>query len=69
MSQIQLGVLIAGIDIPADAITKRPSIPLSVLTNESALQAFINIYDWVINEIKSNYEALTTMFKMYYLTI
>lgn len=45
---------IPGIDIPADAITKRPVIPLSVLTDKSSLEAFINIYDWVIKEINSN---------------
>jgi hypothetical protein len=44
---------IPGVDIPADAITRRPSIPLAVLTDDSALKAFLGILDWYISEVKA----------------
>jgi hypothetical protein len=43
---------IPDVDIPADAIDRRPSIPLSVLTDDTALKAFVGILDWYISEVK-----------------
>lgn len=45
---------IEGVNIPLDAIKKRPSIPLSLLANETSLKKFLSIYDWVIDEIRKN---------------
>lgn len=45
---------IEGVHIPVEMITKRPSIELSVLTNEKSLEKFLSIYDWVLDEIRIN---------------
>src|SRR5262249_22914072 len=39
---------ISGVKIPEDAIERRPSIPLSVLTNDTALKEFISALDWYV---------------------
>jgi hypothetical protein len=44
---------ISGVNISKDGITKFPSIPLMVMGDESTLQHFLNILDWVIQEIKA----------------
>jgi hypothetical protein len=44
---------IPGIDIPVDAITRRPNVYLSIFKNESALEQFLETLDWVIQEIKN----------------
>ena len=44
---------IPGVEIPADAITRRPTIPLAVLTNDAALKAFLGVLDWYIAEVKA----------------
>jgi len=44
---------IPGVEIPADAITRRPTIPLAGLTDEMALKAFLGILDWYIAEVKA----------------
>jgi hypothetical protein len=44
---------IPGIDIPADGIKRRPSIPLAALTADAALTAFLAVLDWYIAEVKS----------------
>jgi hypothetical protein len=44
---------IPGVSLPAEAILKRPNIPLSVLKDESALEKFLQVFDWVVSEIKS----------------
>lgn len=44
---------IPGIAIPADAIKRRPSIPLAVLTDDAALMAFLTVLDWYVAEVKA----------------
>lgn len=44
---------IPGVNIPADAINRRPTIPLAVLTNEPALKNFLTVLDWYIAEVKA----------------
>ena len=43
-----------GVTIPPDAITRRPSIRLSVLHEETVLQQFLAICDWIIQEITAS---------------
>jgi hypothetical protein len=45
---------IPGVDIPIDAISKRPNIPLSIFKEKESLDQFINILDWIVKEIKSS---------------
>jgi hypothetical protein len=45
---------ISGVMIPSNAITRRPSLSLSALSDESILVQFLEIFDWVIGEIKSS---------------
>jgi hypothetical protein len=45
---------IPGVNIPADAITRRPSIFLSALKDENALRQFLETLDWVVQEIKKS---------------
>ncbi len=40
------------ISLPTDAITRRPSITLSSLTDPSVLQRFLDIFIWVMDEIR-----------------
>jgi hypothetical protein len=44
---------IPGVEIPADAISRRPTIPLAVLTDDIALKVFLGVLDWYIAEVKS----------------
>jgi hypothetical protein len=44
---------IPGVEIPADAIARRPSIPLAVFTDPSALQRFLSVLDWYVSEVKA----------------
>jgi hypothetical protein len=44
---------IPGVEIPSDAITRRPTIPLAVLTDGSALKGFLDVLDWCIAEVKA----------------
>jgi hypothetical protein len=44
---------IPGIDIPADGITRRPTIPLHVLKDDSALTQFLATLDWVMQVIRA----------------
>lgn len=44
---------VPGIAIPADAITRFPSIPLSTLEDENTLQQFLETLDWVVQEIRA----------------
>lgn len=44
----------SGIAIPADAITRFPSITLSALKDEVILQQFLETLDWVVQEIKAS---------------
>jgi len=43
---------IKGVDIPETKINSRPSIPLSMLTNDESLEQFISVMDWYYEEIK-----------------
>ena len=45
---------IRGVHLPEEAIDKRPSIPLSVLTNEEALEQFLSVLEWAVEEIRSH---------------
>jgi hypothetical protein len=44
---------IAGIALPADGITRRPTFRLSVLVAEPALKAFLDVLEWVVQEDKT----------------
>jgi hypothetical protein len=41
---------IPGVKIPADAIARRPSIPLTIFNNPQALQDLLKIFDWFIRK-------------------
>ena len=45
---------ISGVSIPADAISRLPSIPLSVFKDETSLKQFFETLEWVIKEIKES---------------
>jgi len=45
---------IDGVDIRADAITRRPSIKLSLLSEQKALEKFLSVFDWMLEEIKKS---------------
>ncbi len=45
---------IPGIDIPADRITKRPAFPLSVLRDEAAMNQFLEVLDWFVQEVEAS---------------
>jgi hypothetical protein len=42
-----------GITIPQDAITRRPSVPLSLLRDDNVLRQFLSVLDWLISEVKT----------------
>lgn len=44
---------IAGVSLPEDAITRRPSIPLSLLAPEDKMAQFLKVLDWAISEIRT----------------
>ena len=43
---------IDGVNLPPDAITKRPSIQLSVLAVPGRLDKLLAVYDWFIEEVR-----------------
>ncbi len=45
---------IDGINIPDSSINKRPSIPLSLLTNNDILKQFFDVLNWAVQEIVKN---------------
>jgi hypothetical protein len=45
---------IEGIDLPESSINKRPNISLSIFEDPKKLEKFIEIFDWVIEEIKKS---------------
>lgn len=45
---------IPGITIPVNAITRRPSIPLSRLKDNNTLMQFLEMLNWVVQEIKAS---------------
>lgn len=44
---------IPGITIPEEAIDKYPSISLSTLSREIALDQFLDVLDWFVQEVKA----------------
>jgi hypothetical protein len=44
---------IQGVNIPRDAITRRPSIPLSVLNTPEKIRQFLDVFDWYLSVIQS----------------
>jgi hypothetical protein len=44
---------IAGANLPVDAISRRPSIPLQVLADDAAMRQFMAVLDWLIAEVKT----------------
>jgi hypothetical protein len=43
---------IDGIDIPAQAISRRPNIALAVLQDKAACEQLLAVFDWYIEEVK-----------------
>ena len=44
--------MVPGINIPENAISKRPSIKLAILKDSAVLKQFLAVLDWMISEIK-----------------
>jgi hypothetical protein len=44
---------IDGVNLPKDAICKRPGIPIVTFSNDEALKRFLDIMDWCIRELRS----------------
>lgn len=44
---------IPGVSIPADALRRRPSIPLIALADPNAMQQFLSAFEWVASEIQA----------------
>jgi hypothetical protein len=44
---------IDGVNLPKDAIYKRPGIPISTFSNEETLRRFFDVMDWCIRELHS----------------
>lgn len=42
-----------GVTISADALSRRPSIPLSTLTNPDSLKGFFESLDWCVSEVRA----------------
>ena len=45
---------IPSIDLPNDAINRRPSFPLAALKDETALNQFFTVLKWIVEEIEKN---------------
>ena len=45
---------IPSVDLSADRINKRPSFPLSVLSNEAALNQFLETLDWFVQKVEAS---------------
>lgn len=43
---------ITGVSIPADAIARRPSIPLAALARDHNIERFLQVFDWVLHEVQ-----------------
>jgi hypothetical protein len=46
-------VQIPGVDIPADAINKWPSFPITALVDDGHLNQFLNVLNWFLQEKRS----------------
>jgi hypothetical protein len=51
---------IPGINLPPDVISRRPSIPLAQLLDNTVSSNFLGVFEWFINEIRNpvNHETL-----------
>jgi hypothetical protein len=45
--------LLPGIDLPTDSISRRPSFPISALTNPEVLRGFKEVIQWAIERVKA----------------
>ncbi|MCI0730562.1 MAG: CBS domain-containing protein [Chloroflexi bacterium] len=45
---------IPGVSLPDDAVVRRPTIPFSVFADEANLQRLIEVWEWVIREIRAS---------------
>ena len=45
---------IPGVDMPADAIARRPSMPTALFTDDQKLRLLIEIFDWIVATIKAS---------------
>lgn len=43
-----------GANIPADKITKRPTVPLGLLKDGAVMEQFLATLDWVVKEIRAS---------------
>jgi hypothetical protein len=50
---------VPGVNLSEDAITRRPSIPLSVLAPSGALSEFTKVLDWMVREIRKKTTAIS----------
>lgn len=48
---------VPGVEIPHDRIAKRPAFPLAALTNKSALARFLEVMDWMVDQIQRDGEG------------
>ena len=46
-------VEIPGVQIPEDALDRRPSVKLSVLAAGDALHRFLSVFDWYVDRIRA----------------
>ena len=44
---------IDGVSIPADAITRRPAIPLAILAEAERVTEFLGVFEWFIHEVQT----------------
>jgi hypothetical protein len=44
---------IEGVNLPTDAIYKRPGIPIATFSNEERLRSFLDVMDWCVRELRS----------------
>lgn len=44
---------IAGVNLPADGINRRPAVPLAALVNADSLAKFLSAMEWVVREVKA----------------
>lgn len=44
---------LSGVEIPADAITRRPTLPLAALADAAALKEFLSVLDWYLSEVRT----------------
>ncbi|HEY5883213.1 MAG TPA: hypothetical protein VIT88_00915 [Pyrinomonadaceae bacterium] len=45
---------IPNVSLPEDGIARRPSVPLSALTNQEALTEFLKIIEWTVDEVRGS---------------